>query len=99
VRVAHHRKAPAQGHEHVGLRTVRLGGEARRSAARRVLAAARAGAFAALLTTIPSFAGKIPAAPALLEARAALGMLECNALQVPYLLNHIHAMTRNATPA
>src|SRR6201996_4366358 len=59
-----------RGHrEHVGLRIVRLGGEARRSAARRVLAAARAGALAALQTIIPSFTGKIPAAPALLEAR------------------------------
>ena len=36
------------GREHVGLRTVRLGGEARRSAARRDLAVAMAGAFAAL---------------------------------------------------
>ena len=72
------------GREHVGLRTVRLGGEARRSAARRVLAAARAGALAALQTIIPSFTGKIPAAPALLEARPVLAALDCNALQVPY---------------
>jgi hypothetical protein len=52
---------PAAG-EHGGLRTVRLGGEARRSAARRVLAAAMAGAFAALQSTIPANAGKIPLA-------------------------------------
>ena len=74
------------GREHVGLRTVRLGGEARRSAARRDLTAATAGAFAALPTIIPANTGIIPEARALVEAVPGLTLSYRNALQLPIYL-------------
>ena len=71
------------GREHVGLRIVRLGGEARRSAARRVLAAATADAFAALQTILPANTGKIPEVRAHVEAVATSTIPYRNALQLP----------------
>ena len=72
-----------EGHEHVGLRIVRLGGEARRSAARRDLTIAMADAFAALQAIIPANTGKIPEARALVEAVPGLALSYRNALQLP----------------